>query len=406
VDEAVIQRTRDFLLGKQKDDGSWELEQGGIAEGAINRQQGSIVNTTAYITWALAESGFTGGELDLARSFLAGKLDGDLDDPYTLGLLLQVFADDPDRARRDDVVKRLARTADRDDDGGVHWSSEDPSAFGSTGDVGAIEATALITLGLIDTGLEPTLARGAMDWLVRHKDALGNWGSTQATILTLKTLIQASLSGPRDITASVDIIVNGTPVETFEITPQTSDVMHVVDATAKLKAGRNTVTIASSLAERRGIMTQITARTWVPWPAEQRPTEEEPLLLGVEYDRTQLATGDILRAHVTAEYRLDRTAENVIIDLGIPPGFDVVVADLQQAVDSGKIARYELTGRQVIIYVARLEPGQRLAFDVGFEARYPLRAQAPKSEAYLYYNPDVRSSTRPVALVVADTTEP
>jgi len=34
-----------------------------------------------------------------------------------------------------------------------------------------------------------------------------------------------------------------------------------------------------------------------------------------------------------------------------------------------------------------------------------LRAQAPKSEAYLYYNPDVRSSTRPVVLVVADAAQ-
>ena len=105
---------------------------------------------------------------------------------------------------------------------------------------------------------------------------------------------------------------------------------------------------------------------------------------------------------MSAEYRLDVPAENVIIDLGIPPGFDVVTADLERAMEAGKIARYELTGRQIIVYVARLRPGQRLRFDVGFEARYPLRAQAPSSEAYLYYDPDVRAQTRPVAIEVAD----
>ncbi|MBI4917504.1 MAG: hypothetical protein HY825_16815 [Acidobacteria bacterium] len=402
VDPDVIQRTKEFLLGKQKGDGSWEVEQGGIAEGAINRQQGSIVNTTAYVTWALAESGVEGDALNRARSFLAGKLDGDIDDPYTLGLLLQVFADDPDHSRRDKVVAVLARLKKEDEDGGVYWQSEDPSAFGSTGDVGAMEATALIALGLIESGLEPNLAQGALDWLVRHKDAMGNWSSTQATIMTLKALIQAALGGPRDVTASVDVVINGEVVQTIEITPETADVMHVVDATGKLQAGRNTVTIASSLAERKGIMTQILARSWVPWPAEQRPAEDEPLRLKVEYDRTQLATGDILRAQVTAEYVFEEPAENVIIDLGIPPGFDVVTADLEAAMEAGKIARYELTGRQIIIYVAKLVPGQRLRFEVGFEARYPLRAQAPRSEAYLYYDPDVRAQTRPVAIEVAD----
>ena len=107
MDPAVIQRTKEFLLEKQKGDGSWEVEQGGIAEGAINRQQGSIVNTTAYVLWSLIESGVEGDAVNRARSFLAGKLDGDIDDPYTLGLLLQVFGDDPDHSRRDKVVAAL-----------------------------------------------------------------------------------------------------------------------------------------------------------------------------------------------------------------------------------------------------------------------------------------------------------
>ncbi|MBN1770948.1 MAG: hypothetical protein JXB32_06805, partial [Deltaproteobacteria bacterium] len=72
----------------------------------------------------------------------------------------------------------------------------------------------------------------------------------------------------------------------------------------------------------------------------------------------------------------------------------------------GKIARFELTGRQIIVYVAKLVPGQKLVFDVGFTARFPLRAQAPRSEAYLYYDPDVRASSRPVDLTVADAPTP
>ena len=238
VDPAVIQRTEEFLLGKQKGDGCWEVDRGVIAEGAINRQQVALVNTTAYVTWALVGSGVAGDAINRARSFLAGKLDSGIDDPYTLGLLLQVFGNDSDHSRRDKVVAALERLKKEDEDGGVYWASEDPSSFGSTGDVGAMEATALIALGLIESGLGPSLAQGALDWLVRHKDAMGNWSSTQATILTLKALIQAALGGPRDVSASVDVIVNGTVLQTIEITPETADVMHVVDATGKLKAGR------------------------------------------------------------------------------------------------------------------------------------------------------------------------
>jgi hypothetical protein len=300
------------------------------------------------------------------------------------------------------VVTKLMSVKHQDEAGGVFWSGADPSAFGSTGDVATIEATALVALGLIEVGREQATAQGALDWLVRHKDALGNWSSTQATILTLRALIEASLSGPRDVTASVDVIVNGTSVKTIDITPDTSDVMHLIDATTSLRPGANTVTVASSIAERKGLMAQITARSYVPWPDERPAAPEEPLVLEVRYDRSELATGDTIRADVSLFYRLDRPAENVIVDLGVPPGFDVAAEDLDRAVEAGKIARFELTGRQVIVYVQKLVPGERLSFDVGFTARYPLRAQAPSSEAYLYYDPAVRAATRPVELSVGE----
>jgi hypothetical protein len=402
VDPDIIERTRRFLLDKQAGDGSWTLESTGIAEGAINRQQGSILNTTAYIAWALAASGYQGPALDKARAFLARRMDEGGGDPYSLALLLQVFAGDADHGRRDDVVARLMRLKTDDPDGGVFWRSDDVSSFGSSGDIASIETTALVVLGLLQTGLEPNTTQEALDWLIRQKDALGNWSSTQATILTLKALIQAALAGNREVEASVEVIVNGTVVATVGIDAENADVMHLIDATGHLRAGANTVTVASSLQERVGLMSQVTARSWIPWPAEGRPAADEPLVLKVDYDRSELATGDVVRATVTAEYRLERPAENVIIDLGIPPGFDASAEDLQRAVDQGKIARFELTPRQIIIYVAALERGQRLRFDVGFTARYPLRARAPSSSAYLYYDPAVRSATRPVPLVVTD----
>jgi hypothetical protein len=149
-------------------------------------------------------------------------------------------------------------------------------------------------------------------------------------------------------------------------------------------------------------MAQVTARSYVPWPADRPSATPEPLDLSVSWDRSELATGDTVRATVALAYRLDEPAENVIVDLGVPPGFDVNTIDLDDAVDRGKIAKYEPTGRQIIVYIQQLTPGQRLTFDVGFTARFPLRAQAPSSEAYLYYDPAVRTTARPVQLTVAD----
>ncbi|MBI5490175.1 MAG: hypothetical protein HY905_22765 [Deltaproteobacteria bacterium] len=401
VEPELIERTRRFLLDRQSADGSWTLESGGYQDGAINRQQGSDLNTTAYVAWSLAAGGWEGEALTNARRWLGRKIDS-TDDPYSLALLLQVFAGDGDRSRRDVIVGKLVGLRRTGEAGGAYWASDEASAFGSRGDAASIETTALIAAALAEAGQEPALAQAAIDWLVRQKDALGNWSSTQATILALRALLVASSGGSREVTATVEVIVNGTPLRTIEITPETSDVVHFVDGTAALCAGENTITVASSIAERSGLMAQLTARSYVPWSAAPEASAVEPLELAVTYDRSELEAGDTIRADVLLRYRAARAAENAIIDLGVPPGFDVVVEDLDRAVQEGKIERYELTGRQIVLYVLRLESGAALQLGVGFRARYPLRAQAPASDAWLYYEPEVRATAAPATITVIE----
>ena len=64
------------------------------------------------------------------------------------------------------------------------------------------------------------------------------------------------------------------------------------------------------------------------------------------------------------------------------------------------IERYELTGRQILVYVSNLSAGNPLAFSYRLRAKYPLVAQTPASNAYDYYNPDIRGESQPHVLVV------
>jgi hypothetical protein len=49
----------------------------------------------------------------------------------------------------------------------------------------------------------------------------------------------------------------------------------------------------------------------------------------VKYDRTQLAQDEIATATATVRKNLNKTANMVMIDLGISPGFDLLCEDLQ-----------------------------------------------------------------------------
>ncbi len=62
--------------------------------------------------------------------------------------------------------------------------------------------------------------------------------------------------------------------------------------------------------------------------------------------------------------------------------------------------RFDLTGRQVILYLTEVQQRKPLQFSYRLKARFPVRAKTPRSTVYEYYNPDTRGVAAPVELVV------
>jgi uncharacterized protein YfaS (alpha-2-macroglobulin family) len=131
--------------------------------------------------------------------------------------------------------------------------------------------------------------------------------------------------------------------------------------------------------------------------------------IAVDYDRTELAVNDVIHVSVRVELK-EGAARQAIVDLGIPPGFEVLSDDLADLVarhqdlppdyEGTKLSRFDLTGRQIIVYLEGLKAGQPLEFGYRIRARYPIRAQTPPSAAYDYYNPGVSAVSAPAAIEV------
>jgi len=90
------------------------------------------------------------------------------------------------------------------------------------------------------------------------------------------------------------------------------------------------------------------------------------------------------------------------VDLGVPPGFTVLTEDLSRLVEQKTIARYELTGRQIIVYLENFSPEQPLNFSYRLRARFPMRALTPPSRAYDYYNPGGETVRAPLEVTVSE----
>jgi len=67
----------------------------------------------------------------------------------------------------------------------------------------------------------------------------------------------------------------------------------------------------------------------------------------------------------------------LIVDLGVR-GILPSTEDLETLKAKGGIQRYQLTGRQIILYLDGIAARQTLTFTYRLEAKYPVKVQAPR----------------------------
>ena len=394
VDPAVISRTQDWLLAQQESDGRFRASSDGIHEGATNNFTDSDLRATAYLAYALIESGVTGPQVDQAVAWVREELGSDIDDPYTLGMAANMFlAHDATSADARSLIDRLEATksTEETEEGPVYfWESGSQSLYYGSGAAMNMESTALILQAYIRAGLYPNTVNGVVGWLIGNKDQFGNFSSTQATILTLRAFIELLESSVEEIDAAVDVFLGDLLVETFEITPETSDLMRQLDLSELTEEGTSQVRL-----ELRGegqIMYQVVGRYYLPWELVDDPGADETMTIDVAYDRTSLAVDETVEATVTVANVTDARLDMVMLDLGVAPGFEPLLGDFDAYIaEEGGVSRVERSGRQLTVYLYGLDAGESMTLVYRLRATLPVEAETPPAAAWLYYDPDVRT---------------
>lgn len=397
VDARVLERAKAYLQGRQLGDGSFPVEFA-VHREIWGRMEGSF-GITAYVAWALAEGGDRGPMTQKAIRYLEKNV-GQVKDPYLLALAGAAFAS---YQREAEITRATLRRVDEAKivdakNRVVYWGNGSPTGVYATGKDAQIETTALAAYALHKGGGHSSTVNRALTFIVQSKDAGGIFGGTQATILALKALLAASDPGATGDSADVDVILNGDLVSSVKIRPENSDVLQMVDLRAGLKPGKNTVTVAAKGGANT--MYQAVGRWYLPWRDAGETKGAEPMTLSVTYDRTSLQTEDIVTAKVSLTLHESRPVFQTIVDLGIPPGFEVDASGLEALRKRKLIDKYTLTGRQITLYIQDLQPAKPLTFSYALKARLPVKAKAPKSTAWQYYTPGKRAEAAPVELVV------
>ena len=401
VDPQVVSEMRTYVRDQQNADGSWPTD--GQLEYPLG-VTGTETSTTAYVTWSLAHGGADGRAVDDGVAYVRENLDVSTADTMTLAVTLNMLVD-ADRAPefQSEVVAEL-RSRATTDGGRVYWSHSNPGAENESGGQRAdayrygekrVLTTATVTNALVRGGHAADLQSGALGWLVEQKGERG-WGSTQNTVMALRALVNAESETEADVGGTLTVRANGTVAERVDLSGERGDEVQTV----VLPASRGNNSYAVSAPDAEGLYYEFTTSYHVPWNGTTGPVAGSGVGLNVSWDRTNLTVDDTatVRTEVSPG---DGTIGMAIVDLPVPPGFEVETASLERLRERGSISRYETPGRQVVLYLEDVSEPRSL--EVVYRATQPVEASTGGAEAYDYYNPDDRASTSPEVITVNAT---
>ncbi len=383
IDETVLAEAVAWIEAYQLDDGSWEPV-GFVHHSEMVGGMEGTYTLTAFVAIALADySGASPGVLDDAEGYLAAHLTSVENDPYALAVASLAFArlDSPQAAA---ALGRLLELAIVDEQG-MHWTPFD------------VETTAYAALALMEEQMT-SQANDAIKWISLQRNSLGGFSSTQDTVMALKALMTAARLQQRtaDLTVTVSVAdpVNpgaGQQVAQFTVDSTNFDVLQI----AEIPLGSAIDLSATGSGE---VNYQLVRRFNVLLP--EIPISND-MMLDVVYDAESVSVNDIVTVAVSVSYvGFGKSSGMLIVDVGVPTGFQPVQDSLDALVEGGIASRIEVAGRKVIIYIDDLVRDEELAFEFQVKALYPVRAIIPDSQAYSYYDPDVHAEKRGAAITV------
>ncbi len=390
VDPAVIARTRAWLLAQRDKASLWSpKDKGMLHEDPVNAGRDfeeAQLATTAYVAWAVFSGGQRASPLEPVRIFLHQQSPERISNPHTLALMCNaMLALEPTGEDAAPFLDRLIELRQTTPDGkGVFWQMTPGTytTFYGRSRSGDVETTSLAALALIQSGRHSSIASRALAWIVQQKGPNGTWYSTQATVLALKALIAGTGHiGREDRERRIHLTLGKTELPDVVIPPDQADVMHLVPLTNHLRPGRQTLTL------------RIDGDAAVDFQAAWRyhvadalpPAEKEPLTVEVHYERGR-QDGSV---PVTATVRnnRDEPAPMVVLDLPVPAGFVLDTASLDHLVPD-TIAKYQVTPRQVIVYLRDLRRGRPLELAYMLRATGKVNVNVAPARVYEYYSPE------------------
>ncbi|MGK0387979.1 MAG: hypothetical protein ACI94Y_000707 [Maribacter sp.] len=389
VDKTMVNRTAQWLMDKRDGKGGFKQRGGGL-----DQFRGSSYHVgNAYIVYALSESGYT----DISKEVdFATKKALKSEDAYQLALTALANFNLNNNTEAYQCLKAINDKLDFNGDQLV----VNETVTRSYGTNRLTETAGLFAQGLMrseSNKVDNVLLEKVIMYL-SSKRGHGGFGSTQATVLALKAMVDyADFMGTTDSSGKVQVYANGEKVYDFQYKKGHKGKLSV-DLKPYLKSGKNTISVAFDETEKA--LPYSANLSWTSLtPASSKDCRVE---LKTTLASKQVKVGETVR--LTAEIKNLHTdgIPTPIALIGIPAGLSLQPWQLKEMTDKKVFDYYEIQGNYLIAYFTSIEKAENKVINLDLKADIPGSYKAPASSAYLYYDKQDKDWNAGTFIVIND----
>ena len=376
VDENVIKEMVNYLFDVQNSNGTFDYSSTYI--GGTASTDNLAMN--AYITWALSEVCPDDERIQKSIKYLEKEFEKETDS-YTLALMANVFINTENKVLANEVIGELKEKIVATDNG-AYVESKISDYYGTRGSYQNVQATALTSLALTKLNSNQKTNAEFIKYLQNMKDYRGTWGTTQSTILALKSIIDYSANSDlKNQTIIVSLNGEDKKIEIGE------DALGIYEFDFENLGTENKF----SIEMKKGKLTYEVIKNY--YQSYDMLDNTEGLKILQEITSQAKVNGTI-----TQTIFVENKAENIVnglVEINIPQGCTVIEESLLDLKYNGIIEKYEYNYGKINMYLRAFDKGDEVELKVEYRALYPENITGAAIRVFDYYNPNVEGICLP-----------
>ncbi len=377
VDNKMIERTIRWINSRRDGHGNFKLNS--MALDQFGRASQKVVN--AYVVYALSEAGFN----DLNKEYQVAYEESLLsEDPYRLSLMACASYNLGKNVNGNKLIEIMRKKLVKDDFETLHIDHSITMSYGKSL---KIETASLYLLALLKAGKVSIYELQKVSGYIIQSRCNGGFGSTQATILALKSLTEfAKFSKHIQSDGTIELYVNGKLFASKHYETGHMGEIALDSLQNAMKKGANTIHVR--FTGTKDALPYSLDATWT----SMTPNSSNQCVIDMEtkLDKPEVKVGETVRLTTRLVDRTKKGQPMTVALIGIPAGLSAQPWQLKELLEKEAFDYYEVRKNYIVVYYRDMKPSEEHIVHLDLKAEVPGMYTAPASSGYLYYTSEFK----------------